>query len=64
MLARTKRFRQAYIFCYKIKAQALHIINFVEIVYHQCKVLYIPSGNDGLRPYCIKPQERVCTAMP
>ena len=39
--------RQAYIFCYKIKAQALHIINFVEIVYHQHKVLHI-----------IKPQER------
>ena len=28
-------------FCYKIKAQALHIINFAENAYHQNEVLYI-----------------------
>ena len=35
-------------------------------VYHRCGAsyiingltVYIPSGNDGLRPYCIKPRER------
>ena len=33
------------------------------IAYHQHEVLCMPSANDGLRPYCIKPQEYTLRAM-
>ena len=33
----------------KIKAQALYIINFAEIAYHQHKVLYIINPQENTR---------------